>query len=907
MTTPRLCAYAASCIGWFLIAAGMPASAFDDPIDSAGAITARIEAPECVTNRTEPVPVRVVIENTGNTGVSGTLRVRVIDDWTIEPSAPAAFTLPAGATETREFSLRPGPRVYSALYPIHAYVEHEADGATHTAHPILIFKTEFPKQPTPDEQAAKRPGWRHARSRSKSVLRGHVTDAGEAVPVEVCQGKRGLLDAQVRFGAGPEAVEFRGLSITIDGTRLLDEESPFRLTSISEEPAQGAYRMRHQFRSSEKAFDLLTEFRLDNRALQLKVWLENTPGAEPWDVTYLENVALGSWSKPVHRVYAGPGNVIEAPRIFTPGFEGHRLSTSYVGADFERGPSLVLAVDVTPDQLKVIPADRTFTLLTPHAQTLTFIPGANVWEAIKVWRDIDGRVPAGGVSKLAGRFTFDLWADDFTGAAAALEQSFRYGLTDAVVVWHRWQRWGYDYRLPDILPPRPESGGSDAFRALAETCRAHGVLFAPHDNYIDLYPDSDAFTYDRVAFLGKDLPDTAWFNRGRDAQSLRWRPDCIRPFLESNVKAIRDNYAPTAYFIDVWSSLPPHDYWTRDGDFHTRLETRDIWRESFAWIRDELGQDAPQISESGNDQLVGWADGAQANHIRVDDHPPSGAGYFVWRVNYRAAERVPWFDAAHHHRFVMQGAGYPSRYAAGLDSRLHGIYSDDYITTEVLAGRAPMVSSPFGHDVVRKYWLLHDLSQALAMCSIDSVEFVGDNLHRQCVRWDNGAEVWVNRGADDWSVEGHVLPQYGFYARVPQGVEAAIERRDGLIVEWSQSAENLYVNARSAIDSGQSPPEHLARQNPERRPVRFEAVQTEGGARLTREGQELLITPLPEGVPFTMQIDWDNLPWPLPPPKVVKKQTSTTEASASMPVPDWTGVLSLDCDPEIFAYRADPD
>jgi hypothetical protein len=255
----------------------------------------------------------------------------------------------------------------------------------------------------------------------------------------------------------------------------------------------------------------------------------------------------------------------------------------------------------------------------------------------------------------------------------------------------------------------------------------------------------------------------------------------------------------------------------------------------------------------------------------------------------------------------MQGAGYPSRYAAGLDSRLHGIYSDDYITTEVLAGRAPMVSSPFGHDVVRKYWLLHDLSQALAMCSIDSVEFVGDNLHRQCVRWDNGAEVWVNRGADDWSVEGHVLPQYGFYARVPQGVEAAIERRDGLIVEWSQSAENLYVNARSAIDSGQSPPEHLARQNPERRPVRFEAVQTEGGARLTREGQELLITPLPEGVPFTMQIDWDNLPWPLPPPKVVKKQTSTTEASASMPVPDWTGVLSLDCDPEIFAYRADPD
>jgi hypothetical protein len=48
-----------------------------------------------------------------------------------------------------------------------------------------------------------------------------------------------------------------------------------------------------------------------------------------------------------------------------------------------------------------------------------------------------------------------------------------------------------------------------------------------------------------------------------------------------------------------------------------------------------------------------------------------------------------------------------------------------------------------------------------------------------------------------------VLPQYGFYARVPmeQGdAAAAIERRDGVIIEWSQSPTMRYCNARPLVD-----------------------------------------------------------------------------------------------------------
>jgi hypothetical protein len=53
----------------------------------------------------------------------------------------------------------------------------------------------------------------------------------------------------------------------------------------------------------------------------------------------------------------------------------------------------------------------------------------------------------------------------------------------------------------------------------------------------------------------------------------------------------------------------------------------------------------------------------------------------------------------------------------------------------------------------------------------------------------------VNRGAQPWTVEGHKLPQYGFYLRAG-GVEAAVETQTGQRTEWSRSPERQYENGR---------------------------------------------------------------------------------------------------------------
>jgi len=615
--------------------------------------------------------------------------------------------------------------------------------------------------------------------------------------VRLWPGSRGVLDAPVGFLCGERNLFFRGFRVRVGGDQLEDWRASTELLEAREEPAAGRHRVRHRFRNWAGTFDVLSELWVDRDALRARFWLENAPAPQPWFQLYLEGVSSGAWSERVVRVYAGPGNVIEDPHAFRLGFDGHNLATSFAGFDFANGQAMVENSDAIPDRLEVDPAARIYSLVTPHAQTLEFFPARNVFAAVKRIREQDTRRPSKGVAKLAGRFTFDLWSGRYGDSARNLERAAQFGLTGAVVVWHSWQRWGYDYRLPDVYPPNPQFGTLEEFQQLVETCKRNGTLFASHDNYIDFYPDFTGFTYDSIVFRQNGTPYRAWFNYGREAQAYRARPDRLLPYVQRNVRLIKDGFRPTAYFIDVWSSAAPYDYWTGDGKFVDRSATQKVWGGVFAWIREYLGDDAPQLSEAGHDKLIGWLDGADAQQLRID---PEGKS-FTWKIECADSERIPWIDVAWHDKFILHGAGYEGRYQGGLDQREHGAYSDDYITTEVLSGRPAMVPAAFNRDAVRVHWLLNDAMSALALDRIDAVEFAGNNIHRQHVRWEKGGEVWVNRGAEPWTVEGHTLPRYGFYLRIGP-VEAAIESSGGRRVEWSRSPKRRYEGGRLTPASG---------------------------------------------------------------------------------------------------------
>ncbi len=722
-------------------------------------------------------------------------------------------------------------------------------------------------------------------------------------------GNRGLLDSTVAFVLGARMVAFHGFRVQVLGDALEDWRSAHELVETGIEASGERYRVRHRFRGWAGPFDLMAELSAGGGVLQARFWLENAPAMKPWLPVYIEDVAAGAWSERAVRVYAGHGNVIQDPGAFELPAGGHSLATSFVGFDFANGVSVVQASDVPVEALRVDPDQRHYSLHVPHRPALTFIPASSVWEGARTWRKVNGLRAGPGVEKLAGRFVFDLWQGDYGPSAEALARAFRYGLTDSLVIWHRWQRWGYDYRLPDIYPPNPEFGTREQFQRLSRICREHGVLFAAHDNYIDFYPDAAGFTYDNIAFTRRGEPLRAWFMRRRLAQSYRSRPDRILPFAQRNLNLMKAGFGPTATFVDVYASISAYDYYTRDGRFIDRIDTRERLRELFAWQRSFLGDNAPQISEAGHDELIGWLDGATAVHLAVDETGKQ----WRWRIDNSDTERIPWFDAAHHDRFVQHGAGYSGRYAGEEDERMHGIYSDDYITTEVMTAHPAMVAHPFGRDVVRKYWLLHDVMRALALRPMEDFSFDGEDLHRQRIRWAGGGEVWVNRGAGDWRIGGRTLPQYGFYARAGNGgglVEAAIERRDGVIIEWSRSAESLYVNARPVVfdetarrlgGAGADP--RPARMNPQGRLVAMPGAVTNGAFRMSYEDQALIVTPLPASEAFTARIRPAELPWKLPLPATAEAINESGRVLKTLPLERHDDAVVLAVEAGVFAYR----
>lgn len=708
--------------------------------------------------------------------------------------------------------------------------------------------------------------------------------ATKALSVEIVPGRRGLLDARVRLSRDGNTLAFDGFRVAVWGFALEDPRAPVQLLSAVPEPpgampnelfhpsvqaarterggqssiqpptADGpahAHQVRHRFRTVWGEFDLLGRLWIDRGMLRAAWWLENAPPPRPWHVCRIEQAAVGPLDRTAELLYFGPGNAVRQPGEYVVGYDGHRLSTSMIGLEFTSGGALLLAVEQPPERLEVRPKSRCYTLVGSGPSLFTFVLGGDVWAAVRHWRDRNDRPAAGGVQKLAGRFVFDLWGGRYAESAEALRKAFAYGLTDACVVWHNWQRWGYDYRLPDILPPNPQLGTDDDFAQLARACREQGVLFAAHDNYIDFYPDAEGFSYvEQIAFHADGRPVKAWLNEGRGAQSFRFRADTLAPFVRRNVTQLRDRFAPTAYFIDVWASINPYDYWTAEGRFFDGAYTNRVWCEQFAWIRDTLGDRVPQISESGHDGQLGYLDGAQANHLRIG----AGRGRYTWSaINWPCAEaqRVAWFDAAHHDRFVLHGAGYSERYQAGLDRRMHGIFSDDYITTEMLCGRPAMAPQPFGRDVVRKYWLTQPVARALALKKIERVEFADGTMHRQRVVWENGS-VWVNRSGADWSPKPEVvLPPHGFWAELTDAhgrpITAGIVRRDGVIVEETRAAEAIYVNGRRVVEAGR------------RIRLSVNSVEPADGGKLRWKLVYHLDQPVPEGYrPFLHICDADG-------------------------------------------------
>ncbi len=658
--------------------------------------------------------------------------------------------------------------------------------------PLLVVGTQPPPASEADWKARTETACRLAREAAsrKPQEPGAFRLAGERerCGAAVALGREGLADAVFAFSDGAREVAFRGFAVEVDGQTLgaaRDGQPVLRVEAAREGEA---WAVLHEVARADK------DEQGQTRIVRARVWADRGGLRVAWDMPgtardargtpRFTKLALGPADRQLSRLYLGFGAVFEGPGAFTLPYGGVQLGTRHVGADYEGGLSLVQATDLIPDRVTCVPAENLFALEAPHDACFLFAPSAKgAYAAARTYRDVSGFEKAEGVDGLLGRVCLDQWGGDYRAAAKDLDLAAKYGLTHAVFVKHDWQRWGYDYRLPEIYPP---AGGLAPFRELREAARRAGMLFAPHDNYIDFYPDAEGFSYDRTVFHADGTPHQAWYHPGRDAQSYRWLPDAFAPWLTANMKQMREGFDPDALFIDVFSSIAPFDFYDRGGAFHTRAETVKGWREAFDASRRLLGHRAPMLSETGHDALIGSVDGVQADHWRPD----------CWLKNYKDSDRTPWHDMVTHGKMVLFAGGLGHRYD---DDEGHGYGSDDYLSNTVLGGRGPMCDGPFSRRAVMTYWLLHDACDALARADMESHAF-GATVRQQHTSFGKGGEVWANRGSNAWAVaDGCMLPEYGFYVRTRKA-EAGVVLLGGQRAGFAKSEGVYFADARPQPD-----------------------------------------------------------------------------------------------------------
>jgi hypothetical protein len=617
----------------------------------------------------------------------------------------------------------------------------------------------------------------------------------------VVLGREGLTDSVIAFSDGSRELAFRGFKVEVGGQPLGGSHDGQPVQRVETNRDGDLWVVTHYVASSsEAARDVLIQpssamgTSRETQSLRARVWADHGVLRIAWDMPgtvrdargtpCFTKLALGPADRKPTRIYLGFGAVYDEPGAFTLPYGGVQLGTRHIGADYAGGLSLVQATDLIPDRVACVPSDNRFALETPYDACFLLAPSAHgAYAAARAYRAVCGFEKARGVDGLLGRVCLDQWGGDYRAAADDLDRAAQYGLNHAVFVKHDWQRWGYDYRLPEIYPP---AGGLKPFREMREAARRAGMLFAPHDNYIDFYPDAEGFSYDHIVFQADGSPFKAWYHPERNAQSYRWRPDAFMPWLSTNMTRMREGFAPDALFIDVFTSIAPFDTYDRSGSFHSRAETVKGWREAFDTSRRLLGHNAAMLSESGHDALIGSIDGVQADHWRPD----------AWLKTYKDADRTPWHDMVTHGKMVLFAGGLGHRYD---DTEGHGYGSDDYLSNTVLGGRGPMCDGPFSRRSVMTYWLLHDVCDALARADMETHAF-GATVRQQHTTFGKGGQVWANRGARAWTVaEGRLLPEYGFYVQTPKA-EAGVLLLNGHRAGFAKSEGAFFADARPQPD-----------------------------------------------------------------------------------------------------------
>jgi len=429
---------------------------------------------------------------------------------------------------------------------------------------------------------------------------------------------------------------------------------------------------------------------------------------------------------------------------------------------------------------------------------------------------------------LANRIVLDIWGGKFDHIAANLTTLADYGITNCVAIIHDWQRSGYDNALPMHFPANAAYGGDAGMSHLIATGARLGIRCAPHENYVDYYPNYDSFNTNDIALDSAGKLQKAWYNPGTRIQSFAVKPNAILRLATEQSPEIHRRYATQADYLDVHSSVPP---W-----FHVEQRAGETGAGQFGrvwdihrqlWAYERTTHSGPVLGE-GNHHWYwsGCLDGVEAQF--GSGWPDNGGFTAPLAVEFDLLKIHPLqfnHGMGYHSRWWPTDA-YQTNWAGGTTPM---IVLDRYRAQEVAYGHAGFLDGSLYANLPLAWLEHHLLSPVMARYAtarpvdiryersgnwLDATALArlaeGGAKDRVRIRYENGLTLTVNGSSNLLEVGSWRLPDWGWIAEGPGLTAGTLLRgarltaggrlRGGFVTDFADTGDTLFVNARAAID-----------------------------------------------------------------------------------------------------------
>ncbi len=368
-----------------------------------------------------------------------------------------------------------------------------------------------------------------------------------------------------------------------------------------------------------------------------------------------------------------------------------------------------------------------------------------------------------------------------------------------------WRDGGESFTLR--LNSAPKNVGDERLKEYSALLKSLGFRFGLYTNYSDYAPVNENWDEDKVSRLPNGDWQRAW------PRNYALKPAYAREFEEWFAPRIHEKFGTSAGYCDVHTALIP---WDRT-DYDARAPGAGMFRSVFESFGELLGKertfhDGPVFSEGRMHWLyAGLTDG---NYAQI-----------VSRAPFKEPLLVD-FDLLKIHPLETDfGMGMPAMFYEGNDewakSRdFHSPFFDQFIAATIAYGHIGYLTEEWGlPGTLKSYFLLQQLQRRYATDSAVEIKYERDGKlvstsealasdayrnGRVFVRYSQGLKLFVNYNEKaDWAIKAddgsHILPPFGFYANGGKGFVQYSKMVGKTRVEFVNSPEYLYVDARDAF------------------------------------------------------------------------------------------------------------